>query len=57
MHYWYSKKQKRVRTRRNMPSIFCIINGHKVEYTERNEKDKPAGSWDDYEYLGREAIK
>jgi uncharacterized OB-fold protein len=48
LHAWYSKKQYRTTGKVE----YELVTGGRVETTEVSRKPNPAGSWDDYYYLG-----
>lgn len=53
--FFYSKKQKAIRTEHDAPTIFCQTEDGQIrQYTEWvSEGIEPSGAWDDYIALGR----
>ena len=57
LHFWYSEKQRQIGLKlREREQTMAKINGEITEYTEATKKKKPAGLWDDYNYLGKGTI-
>ena len=53
-YYFYSKKQKKIRSAIDKhPTFFALIGGKEVECTERSTTPNPTGPFDDYVFLGR----
>ncbi|HOV82893.1 MAG TPA: hypothetical protein PLQ01_09510 [Methanothrix sp.] len=53
-YYFYSEKQKMLRSRIDPhPTFYAMIGNKIVECTERSNSPHPACSFDDYVHLGR----
>lgn len=50
--FWYSEKQKQIRSSKGLPSAFCLIDGVQKEHTFMKTTEDHDCKIDDIQYLG-----